>query len=259
MLFLFCFHFCFYHLLYRECNGEARAVPWKARGLPATEGWSKRRALAWPEPQPFPAPCWNLKQLQFLLFPTCVCESSVLESCCFWLIKSCVCSKILHFLSGFGTTEGIRTLLIVYSLTVLYFVEGNWPSSCQHLWSQRIPQSCQGNSFCLGSCKRERDRNILWRTKGCCYRAQKHVCGPFTANTIYGWVRESWSHSQCNTMRWSFWEQHPDVLSGLESQPQTGLLFSVFVLLCRAILKYWHESSGFRLLGRKGSLVLFTT
>lgn len=182
----------------------------------------------------------------------------MLESCCFWLIKSCVCSKFLHFLSVFGTTEGIRTLLIVYSLAVLYFVEGNLPSSCQHPWSQRTPQSCQGNSFCLGSCKRERDRNVLWRTKGFCCRAQKHVWWPFTANTVYGWVRESRSYSQCKIMRWSFWEQHPDVHSGLESQARAGLLFSVFVLLCKAILKYWHKSSGFRLLGWKGSLVLFT-
>lgn len=183
----------------------------------------------------------------------------MLESCCFWLIKSCVCSKFLHFHSVFGTTEGIRTLVIVYSLVVLYFVEGNWPSSCQHPWSQRTPQSCQGNSFCLGSCKRERDRNVLQRAKGFCCRAQERVRGPFTANTISEWARACRSCPQCNIMRWSSWEQHPDVHSGLGSQAQSGLLFSVFVLLCKATLKYWHKSSGFRLLEGKGSLVFFTT
>lgn len=42
---------------------------------------------------------------------SCVYESSELESFCFWLIKSCVCSKILHFLPHFGSTEGIRTVV----------------------------------------------------------------------------------------------------------------------------------------------------
>lgn len=134
----------------------------------------------------------------------------MLESCCFWLIKSCVCSKFLHFRSVFGTTEGIRTLLIVYSLVVLYFVEGNWPSSCQHPWSQRTPQSCQGNSFCLGSCKRERDRNVLQRAKGFCCRAQERVRGPFTANTISGWAQgmqklPTVQHNEVELLRTASW------------------------------------------------------
>lgn len=49
--------------------------------------------------------------MRFILFPTCVSESSVLASFCFWLIKSCVCNKILHFLPHFGSTEGIRTVV----------------------------------------------------------------------------------------------------------------------------------------------------
>lgn len=35
----------------------------------------------------------------------------MLESFSFWLIKSCVCNKILHFLPRFGSTEGIRTVV----------------------------------------------------------------------------------------------------------------------------------------------------
>lgn len=130
---------------------------------------------------------------------SCVCEFSVLESCCFWLVKFCVCSKFLHFLPGFVTTEGIRTLLVVYSLAVLYFVEGNWPSSCQHPWSQRTPQSCQGNSFCLGSCKRERDRNILWAFAA----GHRNRCGPLLQTpSVGGSGRAEVAHS--NIVRWSF-------------------------------------------------------
>jgi len=85
-------------------------------------------------------------------------------------------------------------LLIVYFLAVLFFVQGNWPSSYRHTWSQRKPQSCQGNSFCLGSHSRESDRNVLQRTKVFCCVSYKHVHGPFTVS-IYTLGKVEVTHS----------------------------------------------------------------
>lgn len=149
--------------------------------------------------------------------PTCVYESSVLESFCFWLIKACVVVRFFIFFLILAALRESEQLLIVYFLAVLGFVEGNWPSSYWHTWSQRVPLSCQGNSFCLGSRRRESDRNVLQRTKVFCCMSYKHVRGPFAANCIYLSVSESRSYTQCNIMRWSlcFWQKYSDIYTGI--------------------------------------------
>lgn len=155
-------------------------------------------------------------------------------------------------------------LLIVYFLAVLFFVEGNWPPSYQHRWSQRMSQSCQGNSFCLGSHRGESDRNILQRTKVFCCMSYKHVCGPFTANGIYLPVSESTSYTvQRNEMELMLLTKtfkciHRYIIANL-NWASLQCICSVVQGHYMAMLKYWHKSNGFSLLEGKGSLVFSTT
>lgn len=146
---------------------------------------------------------------------------------CLWILSTWIllllaykilCKKILHTLPYFGSTEGIRTVVNCLFLRSSGFVKGNWPSSYQCTWSQRMPQSCQGNSFCLGSCRRESGRNVLQRTRVFCCMSYKHAPGPSTANSLYLQVSESRSCTQCcSIMRWSlcFRQKHSNVCAGI--------------------------------------------
>lgn len=126
--------------------------------------------------------------------------------------------KILHTLPCSGSTEGIGTAVNCLFLSSSGFVKRNWPSSYQRTWSQRMPQSCQGNSFCLGSCRRESGRNVLQRTRVFCCTSFKDAPGPSNANSLYLQISESRSCTQCcSVMRWSlcFRQKHSNVCAGI--------------------------------------------
>lgn len=92
-------------------------------GIRVTGSWSKRRTELGPDFSNSHSQCWwSLKTLQFLLFTTFVYKSPVLESFCFWLIKSCICNKIPCFLPYFASTEGIGAVITCLFLTSSVFL-----------------------------------------------------------------------------------------------------------------------------------------